>query len=274
MRVDLGGEPARGQLIDLRESPVDAGTVLAAIRDPSDDRVCAAPPTVLHDRVGFIHERVTIALGPALATAMRTRRTPTPFDRELATAERTRTEIEVPEVDLETPRSAVAAATVDTDALRERVARLGGRVRALRETNDPGLDAATADLEAAVSELAEAETEQVAAEQRLGRARQQAREARDHRERRLRLDDRIANLRREARAHLVATGWPAFHSAVSSMPVSVDVGEKSEAWTGPDWVAALGIGIVADLRAPIVVTGDGPTAVAGPELLGVPVIRV
>lgn len=273
MSIDRRSEVEAGQLVDLREEAVDPATVLSAIRDPDDNRISAATPTVLHERVGFVKIGMTISLRPALAEAMRTRRTHSPLDRELAAAERRLEGVDVPEVDLETTRGSVATAT-DTKALRERVARLGGRVSALRETADPALESARAELDSAVTELAEAETERVAAEQRLTRARDAARDARDRHERQLRLMDRVDNLRREARRHLSTTGWPAFRAAVDEMPVKVDIGESPDTWEGPDWVAALAVIAVAELRAPIVVTDEGPTALARPARLGVPVVRV
>lgn len=274
MSVEGTRDETTNEILDLREEAVDPATVLSAIRDPDDDHIGTATPTGLHDRVGFVHTGMTLALRPALAEAIRTRRVASPVDRELATAERRHAGIDVPAVDLVTPRASVAAASADTQELRERVARLGGRVSALRETNDPTLESARAELDNAVTELAEAETERVAAEQRLARARDEARDARDRQERLLRLEDRVDNVRREARRHLVTTGWPAFRAAVDRMPVRVKVGERPDTWEGPDWVAALGVIAVAELRAPIVVTDEAPTALARPELLGVPVVRV
>jgi len=131
------------------------------------------------------------------------------------------------------------------------VARLQGRVRALREADADAAEAA-AELRAAARDLAEAETDQVAAEQALSSARATAREAFDARDRRLRLEDRIANLERDARAELARSIRPAVERAVAAVPGS----EADGLADASELAAALAIARVAALDAPVVVACD------------------
>lgn len=109
-------------------------------------------------------------------------------------------------------RRQVAETAADLEAKRERVATVRGR---LRETDDGAIEA---DYRDAIRALSEAETEHAAAKEALADARDRAREARDVRERRLRLEDRLGNLERRAREELIAAVSPAVETALSRVP--------------------------------------------------------
>jgi len=254
MRVALAGAEAVGPAVDLRDAPVDAGTVLEAVRDPSDARVACASPGRVHERVGFLHRGVSVRLPAAVADAARSRRARTEYDTELASVESDRSDLDAPSVALEAARERVADAEADVDALREQVARASGRVEAER---DAGRDATEAEqaLRAANRELADAETDLHAAREALAAERERAREARDARERRLALEDRRENLRRDARRALVDEFAESFRRALRALPVPGDPAVPRE-FDGPDWAAACAVARLARPGAPLVV-GDG-----------------
>lgn len=274
MRISIGKGPCRQSVIDLGATDIDAATLCRAIRDPDDDRVQCATPGALHGRVGHISPRSAPAIRPSLALAMRSQRTSTPVDRSLAAAQSERAQLEVPMVDLDAVRQAVAETRQDKRALRERVARLGGKVSALRETDGGDPTETVEALQSAAKSLSEAETGHLAAVQRLEEKREAARDARNVENRRLQLTDRIGNLRQDARAYLVETGWPCFTDAVDTLPIETVVGSDPSSWSGPGWVAAIALLQMADVEAPVVVEGAQQRALATPDRLGTTVIRI
>jgi hypothetical protein len=166
----------------------------------------------LYRHVRVIAPGMTLDRRAALAAAARSLDITTSVDEPICEIEaelRSLSEPVPPRADL---RRRVAETAADLEAKRERVATLRGR---LRETDDGSVEA---DYRAAIRALSEAETEHAAAEEALEAARDRARAARDARDRRLRLEDRLENLEREAREELIAAISPAVGAALSRLP--------------------------------------------------------
>ncbi|MDZ5812930.1 hypothetical protein U4E84_16440 [Halorubrum sp. AD140] len=165
--------------------------------------------------------------------------------------------IEVDPVDLAPARRRVAAANGAEERLKERVAALRGEVRARRDVAADA-DAALADLEEAAAELASVQTERIAAEQALERARERAAAARDARERRLGLADRLRNRQREARRELAAAVYPSFRDALGSVPGGdpARAGSRPSAYDGAPLAASLAAVRIADLDGPVCLGAD------------------
>jgi hypothetical protein len=280
MRVRFGGVDRRGRAIDLRDVDVTADAVLRAVRNP-DDRVVAAPPRTgesgrvaagpgLHDRVGLLHRGVALSTIPAVAAAARSRGATTEYDAELSRLGEELAGIDAPAVDLAAARERVAETAEDVERLRERVARASGRVEARREDGGAGTDARAA-LETATQELAQRETEHHAAREGLAAARERARAARDARERRLELEDRLGNLERAARRTLADAFAESFRRAVAALPVPGEPAHPTE-YAGPDWAAACAIARIARFGAPLVVTAGFDDAGRARAALDAPVL--
>jgi DNA repair exonuclease SbcCD ATPase subunit len=109
-------------------------------------------------------------------------------------------------------RQRVAETAADIETKRERVATIRGR---LQETDDGSIEA---EYRTAIRALSEAETQHAAAVEALEAARDRARTARNVRDRRLRLEDRLENLKRTAREELISAVSPAIDAALSSLP--------------------------------------------------------
>lgn len=285
MRVRLGGRERGGQAIDLSDvsgaavdamvsvddatgESVDPEAVVAAVRAETGAVDCPTPGPV-HDHVGLVVPGRTIQRRAALAAVARSRGKTPPQQDELDRVHGELSRVDSPSVDLDGPRQRAAAAGSEAERLRERVAAMRGRVRALR---DERLDAseAEAELADAAAALAETETERAAAEQALERARQRARAARDTRDRRLRLEDRAANLERAAREWLAEEVRPAVDRGVREAPdSSAESLADAEPVTG-----ALAVARVAELTAPIVLACSRfESASDAADWLGASVIR-
>jgi len=283
MRVRFGGVERCGRAIDLRDVDVTADAVLRAVRDPDDGRVVAPPPRTgggggfaagprLHDRVGLLHRGATVSTVPAVAAAARSRCATTEYDAELHRLSEELAGIGVPAVDLAAARERVAETAEDVERLRERVARASGRVEARREDGGAVTDARAA-LETATQELAERETEHHAAREALAAARERARAARDARERRLELEDRLGNLERAARRALADAFAESFRRAVVALPVPGEPARPGE-FLGPDWAAACAIARIARIRTPLVVAVGFEDAGRARAALDAPVLLV
>ncbi|SEW19353.1 DUF7856 family protein [Halobacterium jilantaiense] len=272
MRVSLAGVERRGRALDLRDADVESGAVVDAIRDPEDECVRCQPPRRVHERVGVLHRRVSVSLRAAVAAAARSRGAGTRHDDDLRACRTALADLDAPDVDLEGARERVSTTAADVERLRERVARASGRVEARREDGDA--ESAEAALGEATRELAAAETEHHAARESLERARRRAREARDARERRLEVEDRLANLRRDARGAL-AERWSArFERAVDALPFRGDPAPPSE-FDGPAWTAGCAAARLAAPGAPLVVADDlFANATRASAALGAPVVLV
>jgi chromosome segregation ATPase len=217
----------------------------------------------------------------ALAAAGRTRGLETPYDD---TIERLRKDLAELRSDLphgegddgaqrdgERNRRRAAEADAEIERLREEVAAARGR---LRERREQGIDPTPAaeSLADAIGRLADAETRVSAAEQQLADGRERRERLRDHRERCFRLEDRVANLRRDARAYLVSELEGPFRSAMNAVPGFEDSGDSFDA---PAQVRALAVARVADLEAPLVLSNDPfETMAAASNWIGTPIVRV
>ncbi|MGB9964560.1 hypothetical protein [Halobacterium hubeiense] len=270
MRVEFAAVQRRGRAVDLRDAAVGADAVLAAVRDPDDDRVACARPQPVHERVGFLHRELSVAPLAAVAAAARTRGATTEYDDELRAVEADLAAVEAPDVDLAAARERVAETASDVDRLRERVARASGRVEARREA---GVDAsdAEADLREATRELAARETDHHAATEELAAARERAREARDAHERRRELADRRDNLRRAARRALADAYADSFQRAVDALPVPGKPAHP-RAFVGPDWAVGAAAARLARPGAPLVVGCGFADASRAAAALDAPVV--
>lgn len=275
MRVATDDWRREGRAVDLRETGVSASTVVRAIRG-EDTRVsvdCPEPGDV-HGHVARVPPEA-FDRRAALADAARALGHTSPSQSALDDARSELTTLSPPSVDAAAARRRVAEAGAAEERLRERVAELRGRLQARRET---GADttAVEAQLSETVSRLSEAETERIAAEQALERAETAARTARDRRERRLELEDRVANLEREVRHDLATAVWERFRSALRAVPGDATAGESPGAYDGDRTTAALAVVRLAPLAAPVVVAGserfDGAETAA--STLDAPVIYI
>lgn len=263
MILRAAGRTWCGAVVDLREADVDPAAVAAAVRgDSSPYGAHCPPPGEVHRRAGFVRPGMGLEPRTALAAAGRSRELSTPHDQVLRRVRERLASFEGPP---DSPRTGSASGAADVERERERVAELRGRVRALEARGHDAADERAA-LREAARRLSELETERVAAvETRLG-----AREARDRRERRLRLQDRAANLARDARAHLVRELRGEFAAAVDAL--SADT--VDEPFRAPPVTCALAVLRVARVRAPVVLAADrfeGPERAA--RWLDAPVVR-
>ncbi|WP_435180606.1 hypothetical protein [Halorussus sp. AFM4] len=284
MKVRLAGETRTGRAVDLRRvdrraaDGLTPAAVAAAVRDESRDRDrsadgsslvvdCSAPGPV-HGHVGVVRAEMDLADRAALAAAARSRGHAAPQADDLAAVEDRLADLDAPAVDLKAARRRVAETSDATEELRERVASLRGRVRALR---DAGADptGAESDLADATRRLSEVETDRIAAQQALSRARERARDVRERRRERLRLADRADNLRRAARDHLADRLRDAVADAREAVPSEADLDESTE--------TALAVARVAATDAPVVLARDVGAfddAAAAARWLDGPVIRL
>jgi hypothetical protein len=219
VRVVVDGEVAgEGDAVDCRSMPVRARELAIAVRaagppgcdTASDVTVTCRPPSGVHEYVGVVAPESVkgLSVRAAVAAASRSRGVVPDVHDELAAARRELAAVEVPDVDLAGARERVATAREALEAVRADVAAARGAVEAreqLESNDDVSVDAAAARerLQAAIADASERETELFAAEQALDRARSRAQDARDARERRLQLADRVGTLERRARASLV-----------------------------------------------------------------------
>jgi hypothetical protein len=269
MRVAVGERRFRGRAIDLGGTGVGAAAVERAIRrdgaaagadfpgeeeeeDEETVRVDCPPPGPVHARVCSVRPEMTVGLTGALAAAARTRGHSAPDERALRTARERLADLPRPDVDLTDVRRRAATAGESERRLEERVATLRGRVQTLREQDGASATRAETALADAVRELTDVETARHAARQRLRQAESAAREARDARERRLCLEDRVGNLERSVRRSLAATVHGAFAAAVEQLPGEGTAGEDPASYAGDDVTAALAVIRVARVDAPVV----------------------
>ncbi|MFD1513303.1 hypothetical protein [Halomarina rubra] len=268
MRVALV-EPRETDAADLG-GRVGRAEALAAVRGECDWLDCPAPGA-LADRVGVVAPDGTVRVRTALAVAARSRGLAAPQDDEVRRLRARLDDLDAERVDTAPLRERVAETGADVDRLRERVARLQGRVRALREGDGDPSDAET-ELSRALADLTERETTGVAARQALDHARDRRRDHRDAREERRRLDDRLANLERAARRHLVERVAPEFRAAVTSLD---GTDAHDDAFDAPPVTTALALYRVGDPDAPVVLDCERfADARAAADWLGTPVLRL
>jgi len=266
VRLRLGALDRAGRALDCRDADLDPARVADAVRDPTDDRVRCPRPGPVHEHVGLVRPDEPVGRRRLLATVALSRgHRPAMLD-DLETARRRLSEHVNDGAERRAARERVAATEDDQERLRERVARLRGEVRARREA---GLDAGDARerLRAAAQELSEVATARSAAAQRLARERERARDGVDERRRRLRLEDRVANLERDARAALAEAVEP----RVTTVLAQLTDAPPEDASPALVRLAAARIGVVA---APVVVTTGPFGAEDAAEWVGAPVVRL
>ncbi len=239
------------------ERAVAPETLAAAVREgraQAGDQtitVAAPAPSPVHEHVGCIKPGMGVRRATALARAARTRGLSTPHDKEIAAVREELAGLDVASERTPADRRTAARARADRDQLREAVAAARGRLDAARAAG-VGTEAAAAALEDAIRRLSEAETDAAAAHERLERARTARRARRDRRERQFRLEDRLANLERDARAHLAGAVQDAYREATSTVPGR---SHETPPEVGPV-TAALAIARVAECEAPLVLACD------------------
>lgn len=253
------------EVLDCRGIEADTAELVAAIRDPDDDRVACPTPGPAHDHLGWLRPGMHLSRRAAFAAVARSRGETAPQVDDLRTVAAEMRRLETGSTDIATARERVAAAGDERDRLRERVATLRGEVQARREA---GLDVsdATDELASVAARLSEVTTEREAAEQALDRARRTARDAYDRRERRLELQDKAANLQREARATLAHRIRPAVDRALDRL------GEPTLT-AAPDSTVALAAATVAVFDAPVVAELEDPAPDVLASELDVAVLR-
>ena len=221
----------------------------------------------LYDQVAVVAPGMSLDRRRLLAATARSTSATTSVDGALRAARQRLAGIEAPVPSPTEARRRVAETEADLERQRERVTALRGRL----QVADGAAAESESEYEAAVRELSEVETEHLAARERLKAARRQARAARDQRERRLGLQDRIDNLERTARAELVETVRPAVDDAVPAVPGSA----ASTVAEAAPVTAALAAVRVGTLRVPPVLACRRFEGAAGAESwLGTPVVRL
>lgn len=266
MRLCLRDVERTGPAIDARALDIDPHDLLAAIWNPNSAVVSCPKPPPVYEHVGHIEPTTTVSRRTAIAAAARSHGQGSSFDDEIQDCRRELAAIDVPAADVPAAIEALADAAEDVDSLRDSVARLGGVVAA--SDIDAEQDAAAqSSLQDAAAELAAAETTHHAARQELSRERNRQRAANDARERRLALEDRLANLQRAARRELAERNADRVRRALDAAPDWPDA--------GGDVRLALAVARTAAVRAPIVVE-DGPFRTPGQAraCLAAPVVLV
>jgi len=276
MMVRVDGRIYRGAAVDVHG--VDPRRLRRAVRGTGSASIAvhAPDPSPVHEHLAALAGDRSLAVGPALAAAARTRGMAAPQEEELSRIRERLAEFDPPEDDRnrEAVRRRAANAGRTEDELHEQVAELRGRVRTLRERGEDASDAERR-LRSTAADFADARTRRIAVQERLDRLERRARSTRDRREQRLRWADRRDNLRRSAREHLVARAWDRFRSAVTTVPGDATVEETPGTYDGDDRTAALAVARVADISAPVVLAGGRfPDARSAANCLGAPVIRV
>ncbi len=265
-----------GRAVSLT-ADVTPSAVAAAVREEepeSSDRIVVScpEPSPLHEAVGCIHTEMGLRTKTALAQAARTRGLTTPHDDDLQRARRELEEFAVDSPVLDTHREELAETEAALEQARVRAAEARGRLQERRE-NDLETDDAEEQLADALRALSEAETAAIAAGQKHERARERRRENRDDRERRLRLEDRVANYEREARSHLVDQLRPEFRSALLAIPATNF--DRGDPFDVAPVAAALAIARLGELAAPVVLAVDRFASPAeASEWLDAPVIHI
>ncbi|WP_224270374.1 hypothetical protein [Haloprofundus salinisoli] len=275
--VRVGTRAYSGRGVDLRAESVAPAAVYeaAAMGDVNDRVVVESPkPSEGYETLWCIRGEPTTSVVRSLEAAARSRGQATPEDDERASVEAALAELDVPTVETTAARRRVARVGADEERLRERVAELRGRLQARREAG-ASVDSVRQTLSETAGRLAEVETERIAAEQALERAEREAAAARDARERRLRLEDRAANLARAARRRLAESVYNEFASALRSLPGEAEPGSTPGEFRGDPVSARLAAVRVADLDAPVVLCVDRfDDADAAADALDAPVVRI
>ena len=262
-----------GRAVDLRNEPVSTEAVRAAIQGGTEKLTVDCPSASCWWADLAVPTDDTPPLDRVVAAA-RSRGHRPPVERKLAAAQRELQTLSVETVDTASTRQRLADAGREVERLREEVATARGRLQSRREMNADTADAESA-LADATKRLSAAETERIAAEQAHAAAQQRVREAREARERRLRLQDRVANRQRDTRHALATAVSEAFSAAVDTVPGEASLSLDPLETDGDDVTAALAAARIADLQAPVVdSTGLFDSAAIAAETLGCRVLCV
>ncbi|WP_254839882.1 hypothetical protein [Natronomonas marina] len=219
----------------------------------------------LYDHVAVVTPEMSLDRRATLVATARSLEMTASVDEELRAARERLADLGEPVPSLPEARRRVAETEADLERQRERVATLRGRLEA---SDDETVEA---EYRRAVQELSELETEHLAARERVETARERARSARDERERRLRLQDRIDNLEQTARTELAEAVRPAVDDAVRMVPGG-DASSFSEATPVTAVLAAIRVGAV---RTPVVLAVRRfPDAPSAENWLETPVVRL
>lgn len=275
IRCRIGDVVRRGVAIDVHQSIPPSRVAAAVLTEASDPdaqvSVTSPDPPPLYEHVGCLRPEMGLRTRTALARAARTLGRSTPYDDELSAARESLADLAATDEHGPDGRQSVAAAETETERLRERVATARGRLIARRENGLDTTPAAEA-LADAITDLSEAETREAAARQSLERDRESRRARRDRQERRFRLEDRVANLERKARATLVDEVRERYEDALETLPGAVHGDDPLAVDPIP---AALAIVRIAATPAPVVVALDRfDSARAAHEWLDAPVLHV
>ncbi|MDZ7746610.1 MAG: hypothetical protein U5K28_08945 [Halobacteriales archaeon] len=251
MRVRLTDPDRAGRAIDCRDTDLDPERVLAAVRDPTDDGVRCRRATLLHETLGAVGIDTSPSRRQTLAAVARSRGVRVPAQNSLTEARAALATHTTETTSLAAEREGVAATSEQNRAaLREEVARLRGVVDARRDGDDPPDETLAAYRETA-ARLSEIGTEATAATERLARERRAVTDRYDTHQRRLELEDRVANCERDVRRALAARVAPRVERALDGLAETTPLDCDSElAWR----LAAVR---VARLSAPVVVAA-GP----------------
>lgn len=254
-RVESSGESSESLREDTCESPGDGATDI--------DVECPAPGP-LHRFVGLLDGRPVRSRRRLLALAARSRGATAPQDDAIHHLREELADCSPPALDLSSLRRRAAEVGQRESDLRERAATLRGELSARREVG-ADTEAVADELTDVTAELVEVETDRIAAEQALADAERRAREARDARERRLELQDALANRRREARSHLADRVAGAVDDAEETVPGR----------PGAPTTTRLAVVRVAEVEAPVVLAVDRfESADHAHRVLDAPVVRV
>ena len=254
MRLRVGEEFRVTPAADLRGYALHPDRVLAAIDDPADPLLDCAPRDEVHGHVGLIETGMDLDRRAALIAAARSIGLQPPQAEAIAALDAEIEAIEPADPDLSAARRRAAEAADSVEALRERVARLSGRLAEAREAGRD-TDSLRESLDEATRQLTEAETEAAAARQALETAEERA--AREKRAERLSLVDRRENRRREARDWLACEARERLGRALAGLPVAAGPPDVGSEHSVPTDVVALGIVRLARVRAPVIVR-DSP----------------
>ncbi|XVH32943.1 hypothetical protein ACNS7O_07095 [Haloferacaceae archaeon DSL9] len=254
MRIQIGDEIRYGTGIDLSDSPVTDTDVREGIRGESSLlTVDCASPGPGYDRLALVRPGSAVAVRTVLAAAARSRGRVSSRDNRLAEVTAELEAIEAPTVETSAIRRRLATVGEAEREQAERVELLRGRLAERRTLNLDTREAKAA-LRGAVAKLSEVQLDRLDAEETLERAERRARRARTERDRRLALEDKIANERRAARAELAASLYDEFRDAVAELPGTAQPGSEPAAYAGETTVAQLGAIAVASLSAPVVLS--------------------
>ncbi len=264
----------RGQAIDLRAWAVDVKTIKMAVqdKDTAEITVHCPDPGAVHDRVGIIRENRSYPVQTAFAMAARRRGYTAPQDATIQEINEQLAAMNPPAQTATEQRRQVAEQTLPP-RLRERADMLRGRIRGYRD-RDEKPDAIMETFRDTVAELAERRTAKAAAKEDLDQQRATLRTIRDQLTRRLHLQDRRDNLKRDARQHLAAAVTPLMRRAVAAVPGTCTVNDDGTV-TGDETTAALAACRIAPLQAPVIVACDRfLSATTAAATLDAPVILV